>query len=272
MDRLATLLDQFAFTASTFHQGSFCGIDQVDGSQPVGHVHLLRAGSLRLRDGLGPPRVLDEPSLILMIRPRAHELSAGESDGADLVCATLAFTGGPDNPLTRALPDVLVSPLRDLPQVRALCEWLFAETLGDECGKGLVLNRLFELLVIQLLRDLLGSQGVTSGMLAGLADKRLARALVALHEAPALDWSVQALAALAGMSRAGFAAHFKAVVGDTPGDYLAGWRIALAQKRIRDGRPLALVADEVGYQSPSALARVFRRKTGMSPGQWRQQV
>ena len=132
-----------------------------------------------------------------------------------------------------------------------------------------MLNRLFELMVIQLLRQLLGDGQMASGMLAGLADKRLSRALVAMHDAPAHNWSVEALASLAGMSRASFAAHFRAVVGSTPGDYLADWRIGLAQKRIREGRPLALVADEVGYQSPSALARVFRRKTGVSPSQWR---
>ncbi|WP_460419039.1 AraC family transcriptional regulator [Pseudomonas sp. microsymbiont 2] len=269
MDRLATLLDHFAFTASTFHHGRFCGVSQYDAAQPVGYVHLLRAGQLHFSDDQGRSTRLEAPSLMLVIRPRVHRLVASDDDAAELVCASLAFNGGPDNPLTRALPDVMVCPLSALPGVQASCQWLFAEAQGDECGKALVLNRLFELMVIQVLRHLLGSQSVPSGMLAGLADKRLARALVALHEAPAQDWSVEALAALAGMSRASFAAYFKTLVGETPGDYLASWRVGLAQKLIRQGRPLAWVAGAVGYQSPSALARVFRRRTGMSPSEWR---
>ncbi|MFB4394190.1 MULTISPECIES: cupin domain-containing protein [unclassified Pseudomonas] len=271
MDRLATLLNHFAFNADTFHQGSFCGLSSYAGDTQVGHVHLLRAGRLRFEGPGGQAWSLEEPSLILLVRPQTHRLSASEADQAELVCATLNFIGGPNNPLTAALPDVLVSPLSALAGLQASTDWLFAEAERDECGRGLVLNRLFELMVIQLLRQLLSDGSLGSGMLAGLADKRLARALVAMHDTPARNWSVEELAGLAGMSRASFAAHFRTVVGDTPGDYLAGWRVGLAQKRIREGRPLALVADEVGYQSPSALARVFRRRTGMSPSQWREE-
>jgi len=32
---------------------------------------------------------------------------------------------------------------------------------------------------------------------------------------------------------------------------------------------MALIAQEVGYESPSALARAFRRKTGLSPREWK---
>lgn len=70
------------------------------------------------------------------------------------------------------------------------------------------------------------------------------------------------------MSRAGFAARFHDIVGSTPADYLLGWRVSLVQKRLREGRPIALIADEVGYESPSALSRAFRRKVGKSPREW----
>jgi uncharacterized membrane protein/AraC-like DNA-binding protein len=73
------------------------------------------------------------------------------------------------------------------------------------------------------------------------------------------------MAALAGLSRARFVAHFRAVTGDTPAAYLAAWRIRLAQGMLRAGRPLKHVAAYVGYGSPSALARAFARATGTSP-------
>ncbi|MCY1310502.1 RCS-specific HTH-type transcriptional activator RclR [compost metagenome] len=76
------------------------------------------------------------------------------------------------------------------------------------------------------------------------------------------------LASAANMSRAAFAAHFREVTGQTPADYLVHWRVGLAQKLLRDGRPIPHVADAVGYESPSALARAFRRKTGASPREW----
>ena len=84
-----------------------------------------------------------------------------------------------------------------------------------QCGREVVLNRLPELLVIQLFRHLIASHSVESGMMAGLADPRLARALTCIHTEPQRNWSVADLADIANMSRASFAAHFRKTVGAT---------------------------------------------------------
>jgi AraC-like DNA-binding protein len=76
------------------------------------------------------------------------------------------------------------------------------------------------------------------------------------------------MASRAGMSRARFAVHFREVTGDTPADFLASWRITLAQGLLRAGRPLKHVAQEVGYGSASALTRAFVRKIGQPPSRW----
>ena len=124
--------------------------------------------------------------------------------------------------------------------------------------------------MIQLLRYMMANRSVSTGMMAGLADLRLSKAVTLMHDQPAKAWSVAELASAASMSRASFAAKFHKVVGITPADYLVSWRVSLTQKLLREGRPIALIADEVGYESPSALARTFRRKTGHSPREWLQ--
>ena len=271
MDRLSTLLKHFNLHASTFHQGGFCGTSDMEGQYSLGHVHLLRSGRLRFRGKHGQVTELAEPSLIVAVRPQTHQLLATEADEAQLVCATLQFEGGANNPLTLALPDFIIKPLRELQGLTGTLDWLFEEAFGDECGRDVILNRLFELMVIQLLRHLIATRSIGSGMMAGLANTQLSRALVGMHSEPQHNWTVAELADRSGMSRASFAAHFRQTVGVTPADYLANWRISLAQKRLREGRPIALIADEVGYESPSALARTFRRKVGTSPRQWLQQ-
>ncbi|NMY12193.1 AraC family transcriptional regulator [Pseudomonas veronii] len=270
MDRLSTLLKHFNLHASTFHQGGFCGTTNLYGQGRFGHAHLLRSGRLALRDKRGQLIELTEPSLILAVRPQEHQLLAIEADEAELVCATLQFDGGANNPLTLALPDFIIKPLRELQGLSGTLDWLFEEAFGDECGRDVILNRLFELMVIQLFRHLIASRSIASGMMAGLANAQLSRALVGIHNEPQRNWSVAQLADRSGMSRASFAAHFRETVGSTPADYLANWRISLTQKRLREGRPIALIADEVGYESPSALARTFRRKVGASPKEWLQ--
>lgn len=268
MDRLSTLLSQFGVRARLFHNGKLCGVAAYDGATPHGHFHLLQAGGVTLQRPDGGDLLLSRPSLIFMPRPSRHKLIADESAGAQLVCASMDFDGGASNPLSASLPDLLVLPLDELPLLADTLRWLFGEAAAGHCGREAVLDRLFELLIILLLRHLLDHRALNSGMMAGLADSRLTRSLVQMHNAPQRAWSVAELASESNMSRAAYAAHFRSVVGQTPADYLLSWRISVAQKRLREGRPIALIADEVGYESPSALARAFRRKTGQSPRDW----
>ncbi len=76
------------------------------------------------------------------------------------------------------------------------------------------------------------------------------------------------MAMRAGMSRARFAAHFWAVVGETPGAYLVRWRVSVPQTLLKQGRPLKLIANLVGYANGSALTRAFTATTGTSPTEW----
>jgi transcriptional regulator GlxA family with amidase domain len=105
-------------------------------------------------------------------------------------------------------------------------------------------------------------------VVAGLADARLAKALNAMHAAPERPWTLQGLADLAGMSRARFAAHFGEVVGEPAIEYLAGWRLSVAQGLLTQGRQVKSIADEVGYGSPNALTRAFTQRLGQTPTEW----
>ncbi|QXI29518.1 AraC family transcriptional regulator [Pseudomonas vanderleydeniana] len=267
MDRLSTLLTHFGIAANTFHSGPLQAPIEVDGTEPCGHVHLLKSGRLSLGAG-GRTLRIEEPSLVLIPRPLPHHLVASEADAAELVCASLRFDGGIDNPLSVALSETIVMPLDAVPMIEGTLDWLFGEAFAEHCGREAVMNRLFELMVIQFLRHMMAYHSMTTGMMAGLADLRLAKAMTMMHNHPERPWTVAELAQEANMSRASFAAHFHRVVGQTPADYVLSWRVSLAQKRLREGRPIALIADEVGYESPSALARAFRRKIGESPREW----
>ena len=117
MDRLSNLLSRFGVRANLFYDGDLCGSASYDGAERRGYIHLLQAGSVTL---LGPDRKdlqLTRPSLIFMPRPAKHQLFAGESDGAKLLCASMEFEGGIDNPLSASLPDCLVLALDDLPML-----------------------------------------------------------------------------------------------------------------------------------------------------------
>jgi AraC-like DNA-binding protein len=268
-DRLAALLAHFSVSARTFHAGALCGINALEATEPFGQLHLIRDGRVEVRHGVQMALEIDEPSLLLYPRPMAHRFITDRRRGALFVCAHVQFEGGPANPVGAALPPFVCLPLARLPACRPVLELLFHEGESGNCGRQAMLDRLFEVVLIQILRVLMDQGQVQAGMLAGLGDERLRRALVAVHEAPAHDWSLETLAGEAGMSRTAFATAFRDCVGLTPGSYLQRWRVGLAQKYLRQGRPLKLIATDVGYGSEAALSRAFRAQTGSSPGEWR---
>ena len=267
-DRLSALLLRFELHARVFYSGALCGVADFDGGTGVGHLHLLRRGPLRVTDTLGRHSVVSEPSVLFFPRAGAHRLDGGEREGAELVCASIDFGVGDENPLLRGLPAMLSVPLALLPGLDLAQQLLFSEAQASRCGHGAVVDRLTEVLVIQLLRHAMAHQLVDGGVMAGLAEPRLAKAISALHADPARTWTLDAMAGLAGMSRARFAAHFTRTVGIPPGVYLTGWRLGLARTLLRKGLAVKQVAAEVGYASPGAFGRVFLQRLGTTPTRW----
>lgn len=275
VDRLSGILDRFRVRAQLHHAGALCGLNHFDAGTGHGYLHVLRRGALEVshpgaRDV--PERMrFAEPTLLLYARPFTHRFHNPPADGPDFTCARLVFDGGADNPLARALPPLIALPLIRVPGLHAALDLLFAETERVRCGQRLLADRLFEVVVLQLLRWLLDhpqEAGVRPGLVAGLSDPRLSRALVAMHDSPGEPWTLARMASAAGMSRTAFANAFREAVGQTPADYLSGWRIALAQSRLREGRPLKILADELGYANASALSRAFAARVGHSPRDW----
>jgi AraC-like DNA-binding protein len=112
-----------------------------------------------------------------------------------------------------------------------------------------------------------------TGFLAALKDERIARVLTALHRAPGEDWRVDTLARAANMSRTVFAERFVGLLGQTPMQYLAAWRMHLAEQMLRERRAsVAQIAERLGYQTEAAFRRAFRRVRGVGPGDVRRQA
>ena len=221
-----------------------------------------------MTDPQGQRRVVNEPTVLLCPRPAAYRLEADERDGPDVVCASIDFGVSDENPLVRGLPALLQVPLARIPGLDLTQQLLFDEASRQRCGHDAAVDRLTEVLVIQLLRYAIEQQLVDGGLLAGLAEPRLAKALNALHADPARAWTLESMAEAAGMSRARFAAVFCKTVGVTPGDYLTSWRLGLARSLLRRGRSVKHVASDVGYGSASSFARAFSNGVGMAPTDW----
>lgn len=275
LDRLEGVLRRFQVGVELFHTGPLCGTQSFDARPGRGFLHVLRGGAMDAQQAVpGHPRtlVVTEPTLLFYPAGAPHRFVARAGAAAPLLtCAAVHFEGGSRHPLVAGLPPLVVLPLHAVDGLHASLDLLFDEADQVRCGHRLLADRLFEVVLIQLLRwlfDHAEQARITPGLIHALSDRRLARAIVAVHAEPGRAWTLDELAAEAGMSRAGLTSAFRRHMGRSVGDYLADYRVLVAKRELSLGRPVALVSDELGYASPAAFARMFKARAGRTPREW----
>ncbi|MCX5227678.1 AraC family transcriptional regulator [Streptomyces sp. NBC_00233] len=255
------------------------GTGHVIADGPAGAARLARAVPFeRWRDGAGS-------------RPRRPEPPAAPEDGApvEMLCGKYRLDRSHVHPLLAELPPLVHLPNRadradgsggtggPDPGLRSAIALLGHEVGERLPGSGVALPSLLDLLLVYMIRSWTaenaapGSRvGAAGTWPAALGDPVTAAALRALHTDPAAPWTIELLAAEAGVSRPTLARRFTALVGRPPMAYLTWWRLTRAAALLRDTPdPLSAVARRVGYSTPYAFSHAFRREFGTTPGQYR---
>jgi len=152
--------------------------------------------------------------------------------------------------------------------------YLTQEAHTQKPGNQSILARLSETMFVEILRQYMQNLSPDQkGLLAGLNDPQVSRALALLHAEPARAWTVDDLARGAGVSRSALADRFTGLIGESPMRYLAGWRMHLARQLLSEGGLSAgEVALRVGYDSEYAFNRAFKRHVGAPPATWRKKT
>jgi AraC-like DNA-binding protein len=174
--------------------------------------------------------------------------------------------------LLSALPPLLVA--NPTHTGSALVSLLEEETVRDEPGQELVLDRLLDLLLVDVLRAWFTRPDADApAWYRAHGDSVVGPALRLIHGHPAHPWTVAALAARSGVSRATLARRFTDLVGTPPMAYLTAWRIDLAADLlVNSDATVDSVARQVGYGSAFALSAAFKRLRGISPQRHRDRI
>ncbi|WP_171060043.1 AraC family transcriptional regulator [Streptomyces montanus] len=172
--------------------------------------------------------------------------------------------------LLSALPPLLVIP-RAAHVESALVSLLAEETVRNEPGQDLVLDRFLDLLLVASLRAWFSRPDAEApAWYRANGDPVVGTVLRLIHGHPGHPWTVAALAGRTGVSRATLARRFTDLIGMPPMAYLAGWRIDLAADLLRESdATIDSVARQVGYGSAFALSTAFKRARGISPQRYR---
>jgi AraC-like DNA-binding protein len=268
---------------------------------PGASLHAIVAGACWIRLPGQAPRELHAGDVVLIPTGAAHVMAsaargpsrpwdgvvgqqAPDADGeivldgpggtTRLICLSYHYDREVAHPLVSLLPPLLVVEGQDhaegspLPTTLRL---LRHELRAGSAGWGTVVNRLIDVLFVQVLRAWLdGRTEPGHSWLLALRDPVIARTLARMHAEPAAPWTIELLARQANLSRATLTRRFSALVGEPPLAYLTRWRMELAARNLREtDEPVGAIAHRVGYESEFAFSRAFSRLRGMPPGRYR---
>ncbi len=209
----------------------------------------------------------------------SHKVGDTNSSNQDtpptlLLCGYCGLSLEGESPLHALFPRVSILRQAEIEQktwVKASLDQIASEYLSAKPGAMVVVQRLTEVLVVELIRENFGQQQA-HGFVRALTDKQLSRALHLLHANPERSWTLASLAENIGMSRATFARRFKALVGQPMFDYLTQLRLQRAKDQLSNTNlPLYQVAENVGYESEASFTKTFKRHVGKTPTAYRRQ-
>lgn len=224
-------------------------------------THRIKKGSFFLTSGGAPydvrwRAVTSEPfeSMTMFIELPVLQRALEEVFGVDAAYVRLrdisAFTDDALNSLVELVRDELIRPQASALFVQALAQAIavhLARNYGvtDEESRS-------------------GSPSLPGYKLRQIADW--------MTEHVTEEFSLDRLAAQAGLSKFHFQRLFKSAMGVTPSRYHINLRMNLARQLLRETKKSVVdVALEVGYADPSHFAKLFRRETGLSPSDYRRQ-
>lgn len=286
------LLDNLELSASLFHVGRYCG-----GWHASTHglarasFHLVVQGHCWLHLEDEAPCRLDSGDAVFILRDVPYRLSNESSaveaacqprqsmtalelqaeDGVGLVCGFFQFDSGLSALIIDALPAFLVLRAEEPSQraARSLFELILEECQRQPAPSQQMLERLSHLLFLYVLRQQVVANVSLGGLVALARQPQFASLLERMIQQPQLPWTLEDMAASAGLSRSAFFKRFNETCGQSPGQVLLALRMGQACRLLKADQSVAEVAAAVGYQSIAAFTRAFRKATGQQPGAFR---
>jgi AraC-like DNA-binding protein len=191
-----------------------------------------------------------------------------------LMCGMVHYDKASSHPIIDSLPQVLhFQGLVSEDPIWKTVIIIESEMQRTRGKGGTIVDRLTEVLFLQLLNRYVHKNKEVTGFLAALRDKRIHKALTLIHLDPNFNWSIASLGERVGMSRATLVRHFQSSVGLAPMAYILNWRMMKAYNLIKySNANLDHIAEHVGFASARTLSKAFQRQYSVTPSELRSTV
>jgi len=184
-----------------------------------------------------------------------------------VICGLVHFDDGMSHPILDTLPAILhFSNIHDNDALWMTVKLLELESSEVEGNRNLIVDRLTEVLFLQLMRKFSAENTQLTGFFAGLHDQRVRRTLELIHRQPHYKWTLDELGNYAGMSRATLVRQFKTAIGMPPMAYVNQWRMTKAYNLLKySNKTIESVAEAVGFSGARSFTKAFQRQYDMTP-------
>ncbi|MEH6551742.1 MAG: cupin domain-containing protein [Pseudomonadales bacterium] len=285
MDLISNIFSTMRVNASIFLHSSFCSewvIDLSDGN--LATFHIISHGDCWLHLADREPVALHEKDLLVLPHNASHLLTNSPNPPrpdtprntpaevisgttVTLICGTVDFSQNYWNPLVEALPEYIIMPTLSSrgATLTNVINSLIDECERNEAGSEAIIDRLSDILFIEVVRNYV-KKNHGSDFLIAMSDKKIGKALEALHADPGNNWNVQNLAEVACMSRSAFAERFLHLIGTSPMSYVTRWRMQHAHCKLTETtESIGDISASCGYQNEESFGKTFRKEFGFSP-------
>ncbi len=281
------LVNGLEIEASLFHVGQYCGDWRGStAGRESSSFHLILRGQAYLHIAGRAPVLLGENEGVFLLKDIPHFLSPEanptspppacamqpmqppQADGTGLACGFFQLKGMMGDLFKDSFPDHFLIRA-DTPASHAIAP-LFRIILS-EAGRtrdmsSPLIERLTEVLFFYAVREVAQQPDMAAGLWRVASRPAFAPLLAQLLDEPGRAWSLDEMAQLVHMSRASFCRHFTTTSGQSPAQFLLQLRMKIAAQRLRKGETVTRAAEQVGYQSPAAFTRAFKKVIGEHPG------
>lgn len=263
------------------------GMDQRDGT----YFHFLAQGTAYFSLDGKPEVQMTAGDVVVLPQGAAHSLRSSsnskvvslaefvknsqalysrEPDATIVLCGSFEMDRYMLTPAIRSLPSSLhlqADAGSATTPVAEVLKALRSEVEQAKLGSKTVVRNLLSNLFIYILRQWSESEKAEVGSwFFAMQNRQIAKALASIHQSPDNDWTLDALAREAGLSRSVFAQQFREHVGETPYAYLTRWRLGIAARLLgQTSLTIREIADKVGYSSEYSFNRAFKQARGRTP-------
>ncbi|MGH1441423.1 MAG: cupin domain-containing protein [Cellvibrionaceae bacterium] len=302
MDALTDILNALRLSSSLYFRTELTspwGVE-VPAKEKVARFHIVTRGECWLQISNGEAMHMSNGDMVIIPHGASHKLAdtsttpirplsevleevgysgegpliyGGGGSGCCLVCGEFSFDDLGNHPLLENLPRKLYvsgDESYNTQWLDSAMGFISHEAVKLEPGAHAIIDRLSEIILIQVIRATLNTSKERIPFLSAFSDARIKQVLSAIHANPADDWSVERLGQLVNMSRSSFSNRFTELTNMTPLQYVILVRLQKASRLLTETTiPLISIAERIGYQSEAAFSQAFKKQYTVRPGEFR---